>query len=82
MVMEKRTFVYPRSPGALSYPLNPLRHTLYRWIGDKQLRVPDKPMAIRMVVIVGTVILMVCAFGIGGFVLSLLFGGAETTPME
>lgn len=49
---------------------------------EKYLRDPDSPKPIRITVIVGTAILALYAFGIGGFALGLLLGGAETMPTE
>ena len=48
---------------------------------DKNLRDPDKPMPVKIAVIVGGLILLFYAVGIGGFALGLLFGGAETAVM-
>ena len=44
---------------------------------DKHLRDPDKPRAIRVVIIVGAVTLLAYALAIGGLDVGLLLGRAE-----
>ena len=46
---------------------------------EKQLRDPNRSKPIKIVVAVGTAVLMLYAIGIGGLALSSLFGSTELT---